>query len=174
MSLKSLFESTKDTFEIRQGSMLEITASTMVLHPSTIPFLGSDMIKYFFTQLIPRLIWPTKPTERNPLFMITTSYYGASEEYGFSSIGLFADSYRIGGWPFLIIWFALCGIFSAWLYRAGPRSGYTPNVIFYIVMLQGIIYYDTEVTTILLRLVHFVPFIFLLVKFVLFRPPKHY
>jgi hypothetical protein len=174
VSLGSFLEGTRNTFEKRQGSLLEITASTMVLHPSTIPFLGSDVLKYFFAQLIPRVLWPDKPTERSPLFMITTNYYGAADEYGFSSIGLFADSYRTGGWAFLIIWFAFCGVFSAWLYRVGPKSGDTPKIIFYIVVLQGVLPYDTEVTTVLLRLAHFIPFIFLLVKFVLFKPPKHY
>ena len=169
----SLVEDTRYTFERRQGNMLDVTASTISLHPSVIRFIGLDMAEYFLRQLIPRVLWPNKPTDRPSFLLITTTYSGAHTEYSFSEIGLFADSYRAGGWPFVVIWFMALGAFSAWLYRQGPGSGNMAGTVFYIAMLTGVLRYEREVTTLLLRLIQFGPLIWIITMFVMFVPLRH-
>ena len=135
----------------------------MFLHPSLEPFVGLEMVEYFFPQLIPRVLFPFKSTERSSLYMITTMYGGATYEYSFTAIGQFADSYRAGGWPIVIIWFSALGIFTAWLYLQGPGSGNLAGTVFYITLLTLILRYDFDIVTILIQLIQFSILLWLIV-----------
>lgn len=166
--LHASFDSTKDVFQSRQGSILNITASALTLHPSSMKFVGPEMIQEFFPQLIPRVFWPGKPLTRSPLLMITTIYGGAATEYSFSSIGLVGDAYRAGGWPTVLIFFLLLGAFSAWIYHHGPQSGSFPGTIMYTTLLSNVLLYDTEISTMLINLIQFGPLLWILVRGVFF------
>jgi hypothetical protein len=167
--LQSSFESTKNTFQVRQGSLLEITASVLALHPDRMPFVGTEMVNEFFPQLIPRVFWPEKPVSLSPLYKITTVYTGAATEYSFSSIGLSADAYRAGGWITVIIFFFLLGGLLAWLYRIGPQSGSLAGTVFYTTLLSNLILYDKDVFGLLVNLAQFGPIIWVTIRLVLFR-----
>jgi hypothetical protein len=155
--------------------MLNIAASAMFLHPNLQPFVGLEMVEYFFPQLIPRVLFPFKSTERPSLYMITTTYGGAPSEYSFTAIGQFADSYRAGGWATVIIWFGVLGIFTAWLYLEGPGSGNLAGTVFYITVLTLILRYDFDTATILIQLIQFGILLWLIVMrgmFVWMKKPQ--
>jgi hypothetical protein len=166
----SLLQTTTETFERRQGYMLDTTASVMVLHPDKMPFVGMQMIEYFVPQLIPRVLWPSKPLERSSLYLITTTYGGAPSEYSFTEIGMAADSYRAGGWVFVVIWFFSLGVLAAWLYLQGPSSGSRAGTVFYVVMITQFLLYSGDVVHTLVRLFQFGPLIWAIIMFVMFVP----
>jgi hypothetical protein len=170
--LTSLFKTTTETFERRQGYMLDITASVMVLHPGKMPFVGIAMIDYFVPQLIPRVLWPSKPLERPSLYLITTTYGGAPSEYSFTEIGMAADSYRAGGWVFVVIWFFVLGVLAAWLYLRGPGRGGLAGTVFYVVMITQFLLYSGDVVHTLLRLIQFGPLLWAIIMFVMFVPKR--
>lgn len=171
--INNLITSTTDTFKNRQGSIMDVTASVLSLHPEYIPYSGREMLQWFFPQLIPRLFWPTKPTERPSILNITTTYYGTQQEYSFSEIGLFADSYRAGGWIIVVVWFLISSVFLAWLYLQGPGSENLAGIVFYIVMITQIFRYDGDITTTVLRLLQFGPLLWLVIFKVIYSKPPH-
>lgn len=164
--------SAMETIEKRQGAMLDITASVLTLHPGNMPFVGEEMAINFFPQLIPRAIWPAKPTERPHLLMVTTTYLNAPYEYSFSEIGLIADSYRAGGWVFMVIWFLLVGAFFSWLYLQGPGSGNLAGTIFYITVITQLIRYENDISTTLVTMIQFAPIIWGIIWAVMFIPTR--
>jgi hypothetical protein len=171
-SAGSSLDSATETFQQRQGAMLDITASVLTLHPDRIPFVGEEMIKNFFPQLIPRVLWPSKSTERPQLLMITSTYLDAPTEYSFSEIGLIADSYRAGGWVFVVVFFLIIGAGFSWLYLQGPGSGNLAGTIFYVIILTQLIRYENDIATTLISLVQFAPLIWGIVWLLMFHPHR--
>jgi len=166
----SSLESATETFEARQGTMLDITASVLTLHPERMPYVGEEMMKSFFSQLIPRVIWPGKPTERPQLLMITTTYLDAPTEYSFSEIGLIADCYRAGGWVFVVVFFLVLGGGFSWLYIQGPVSGNLAGIVFYVTVLTQLIRYENYIATTLISLIQFLPLIWVIIWLLMFKP----
>jgi len=169
--LQSSFDTTKTTFQYRQGGMLDLVASVLFIHPARMPFVGIEMVEAFGLQVIPRAFWPGKPLTRFPLLMITTLYGGAKTEYSFSSIGLVADAYRAGGWIIVVFFFFVFGAFIAWLYVQGPLSETLSGIVFYTTLLANIILYDKDISTLLINLIQFGPLIWIMIRWVLFSSP---
>lgn len=151
----ALFEQSRDTFELRQGSVLEITAAVLVAHPDTLDYTGMDLSVVIAQTLIPRFIWVGKPAERPGLYLISTTYFGFEEETSLSAMGQWADSYRTGGWPFVVIWFIALGAAGAWGYHQGPASRRIGGTAFYLVTLTGILTYDRDVFSTTMRIAQF-------------------
>lgn len=167
--IESSLEETRDVFESRQGSMLDTTASVLYLHPSHMPFLGREMLDYFIDSLVPRIVWPDKPTGRASFYQIMQTYLGI-EAQGFAAIGLVADSYRAGGWLFVAVWFLALGALGGWFYAQGPGSGSAAGTVLYIVLLANLFRYDGAIVTVLLDFFRVIPLIWLIVMRVLFSP----
>ena len=169
--INDLINATSSTFQSRQGSLLDITASVVVLHPTEIPYIGQEMASWFGNQLIPRVLWPDKPVSRSPFLYITSMYTAAEWEYSFSTIGLFADSYRAGGWAAVVIWFWLVSMLLVLLYMQGPGNHNAAGTVFYISIITQIITYDQDVSTVLIRLVQFLPLLWIVIFRVMYRNP---
>jgi hypothetical protein len=171
-SVSELYSDTRETFEGRQSGVMAVTASALFLHPRLEHYVAGETAEYMLQQLIPRLVWPDKPTQRSDLFMITTSYLGAATEYSFSDIGLFADSYRIGGWLFVVLCFISIGAVGAWLYWRGPESANTVGIVFYTVVLSDIVRYSDPVSLVILRLLQMGVLLWFLLRFVFFSAER--
>ncbi|MER2598614.1 MAG: hypothetical protein ABTQ73_03765 [Caldilineales bacterium] len=167
-SWSDLYDESRDTFEERQSGILTITQSIVYLHPTYLPYLAKETIEYTAIQLIPRLVWPDKPAERGDLFMTSTQYLGLSNEYSFSDIGLFGDSYRIGGWFAVALIFSTLGVFGAELYRRGPGVDQLQIIILYMVIVNDIVRYPDPVSLMFMRILQMGGLLWLLLHFVLF------
>lgn len=170
--VRSSFETTRATFEYRQGGMLDLTASALYLHPDRLYFVGTEMAEAFIPQVIPRVFWPGKPLTRSPLLMITTVYGGARTEHSLSALGLAADAYRAGGWVAVVVMFVLLGAFMAWLYVRGPLSGSLVGIVIYTTLLSSVILYDRDFSTLLVNLIQFGPLIWVIVRWVMFSSQR--
>jgi hypothetical protein len=168
-SIGGLFTSTTDTFKSRQGSIMDISASVLVLHPNQIPYLGGQMAAWFFPQMIPRLFWPNKPTDRPAILYITSTYTGAPSEYTLSDIGLFADAYRAGGWIIVMICFFVLAFLLAWLYLQGPGNKNIAGTVFYVIMITQIIRYEGDITTTAIRVIQFAPLLWFAIFKIMFN-----
>jgi hypothetical protein len=164
----SSIESTQNSLQQRQAGIFHITASALYLHPQRLPYQGWEMVQYFFPQLIPRVVWPGKPSERPALLLITTTYGSAEREYSLSSIGLMADSYRAGGWLVLAGFSLFLGVFMAWLYIRGPARGRLAETVFCVVVLTQFLRYDSEITTLLINLLQFGLLMWLILRYFMF------
>lgn len=102
--------------------------------------------------------------------MATITYGGASTEYSHTALGLFADSYRAGGWTVVVIWFILLGFLSAWLYCRGPGSESFAGIVFYTTVLRYMLDYEVLITTAAIRLIQFGPLLWIIIVFFMFRP----
>jgi len=165
-SVDSLFGEIRDLVGQRQASLLDITASVMFIHPSIQPFVGLDLLESLVVQLVPRILWRAKPTAL-VLYDITGLYYGLPSAT-FSAIGLFADSYRAGGWIASAIIMALIGVIGAWLYQRGPGHDDLAVIALYLIVLTRIITYDNSLASPVLDLLQKGIPIWLLLKFVMF------
>lgn len=171
-SMESLFGQTRELILGRQSSLLDITASVVYVHSRSQQYVGEDFMEYIGIQLIPRLIWRSKPTSV-PLYDISGLYYGF-QTAGLSAIGLFGDSYRIGGWVATGMILGLIGMVSAWLYQRGPGLDDSAMIALYLTVTTRIITYDTNLASLILNLAQMGILIWLLLKFVMFAPhPRH-
>jgi hypothetical protein len=143
----------------------------LVMHPAEKPYVGVDMIQYLLPSLVPRIIWPAKPSERWPMYFATTTYMAARTEYTFTALGLVADCYRAAGWPFVVTFFMLFGVLGARLYQAGPGSNKFAGTVFYVFMITWVLVLETELISIIIRLLTFAPLILLCIRFLLFHRP---
>jgi hypothetical protein len=169
--LSGLAEQTRDTFEQRQGSLLEITVAIMAVHPTLRPFIGLDILAYFAEQTIPRVFWPGKPAGHPNLYLILSSYLGLPD-HSWATPGQFADAYRAGGWPFVIIWLSLLGALSAWFYSHGPRTGDLAGTAFYLLLLTSFVTYEDHIVTTTMEFLKFGVLLLLANRYLLFKPPK--
>jgi len=133
-----------ELFQRRQGDLFLVTASVMRQHPAMRPFLGLQMLEALAQNVIPRVLWPSKPAGTNKLYYINTWYTDTIEETSFADIGLFADSYRTGGWLFSFVFFMFLGGFMAWVYWRGPATDHGEWTVLYIVLL-GVFAYSAAI-----------------------------
>ena len=166
--ISSAFESTTDTFKNRQGSLLDVTASALYLHPHYIPFVGGQLAEYFIPQLVPRMLFPSKASGIPAVLSITQTYIGVGTSL--AAIGLFADSYRAGGWFFVVIWFSLFGVLGARVYSLGPAGNHFAGTVIYVTLLMHIMRYDGDITTTMLHLIQWGSLLWLVVMRVMFVP----
>jgi hypothetical protein len=151
---------------------LDITASVVYVHSRNQSYVGGEFLQYLAVQMIPRIIWRSKPTSV-PLYDISGLYYGF-QTAGLSAIGLFGDSYRIGGWAATAVVLGLIGMVSAWLYQRGPGRDDFAMIALYLTVTTRIIAYDTNLASLILNLTQMGILIWLLLKFVMFTPrPRH-
>ncbi len=168
-SIVDLVGQTQTNFETRQSSIFEVTAAFLVVHPKIQPFVFVDLLESIATTIIPRFIWPDKPTARPNIYNISTNYLGAKQELSFAASGQIADAYRIGGILFLIIWLVFIAWFTSILYKAGPAEGNIYGTGFYLLVITTIITYDDDVFSTLMRLLQFGIILFIMNKYVFFN-----
>lgn len=164
--LSGLAVETRETFEQRQGTILEITISMLAVHPDLRPFVGLDMLSYLAQESIPRVFWPGKPAGTRDLYLIVSSYLGLPD-FSLATPGQFADAYRVGGWPFAAIWLCLLGILMAWFYSHGPAIGDLTGTAFCLLMLTSCLDYEYHVALTTLELLKFGLPLWLISRFVL-------
>ncbi len=144
-----LVNETMILFTSRQGSLLDITSAATTLHPKYLPYIGVDLAKAIIFQLIPRVVWPNKPSGDLGLYNITQVYY-SKYGGGFSTIGIFGDAFRFGGWLAVVFWGIIIGIFSAWLYYYYALTGNEIGNAIYLTFLFNLVTYDTTLFNLLL------------------------
>ncbi len=152
--LSGLADETRDTFERRQGILLEVTVAMMAVHPRLQPFVGLDMFTAFAEQAVPRFLWPGKPAGMLDLYLILPTYLGLPN-HSLATPGQFGDAYRAGGWLFVVAWFSLLGALSAWLYARGPGSGDLGGTAFYLLMLTSFITYEDHLVSTSMEILKF-------------------
>ncbi|MBZ5567102.1 MAG: hypothetical protein LAN64_04540 [Acidobacteriia bacterium] len=115
----TLSDSSSTTFHdtlyssVDRFSLLQQTAYVMELTPIVIPYQGSFMYRYMAVTLIPRALWPDKPTvnEANRLYQVTYGLTAVRNLGGVSiSVGMAAESYIAYGWVGTICIMTLVGI----------------------------------------------------------------
>lgn len=151
LNFESMFTNTRDTLNYRQGSQLELTGAILLIHPEQEQFVGEEISKLILQSLIPRVLWQSKPTGNiGPYSRLRSTYLGLPENVGgLVAPGPIADSYRFGGWISTIIWMFLIGVFGAWLYHRGPRTGHPFWTMIYLIVTIQIITFENSILSIL-------------------------
>lgn len=94
---------------ITRASLLEPTAMVMQMTPAQVPFQNGRLYKYLAISLIPRAIWPDKPSfsEANQFYQVA---YGITDRRNLGrvsmSVGTLTESYINFGWmgpPFIML-----------------------------------------------------------------------
>lgn len=165
-------DTSRETFESRQGNLLHITASAVYLHPQYVSYVGGHMVEFLIPQLVPRVFWPSKPAPPELLMRKTTLYFGAPFETSLATLGQVADSYRAAGWLGTAVWHSLLGIFAAWLYIQGPYRKSYPGTVFSIIVLSQILRYDKDMLLTIIQMLQFATVLWLIVNWVLFLPDE--
>jgi hypothetical protein len=168
--ISTLAEETRTTFEIRQRGVFDFTAAVLAVHPSVRPYVAVDMLLLIAEQSIPRFLWLDKPATRPDLYMLSTQYLGLAEETSFTAPGQFADVYRTGGWPLVVLWFCVLGGLTAWLYRQGPEVRSLAGTAFYLVMLTQILSYEESMLSIARGVVQVGILLWIFLKYGMFDP----
>jgi Ca2+/Na+ antiporter len=111
-SLETLRDLTYNS--LSRVALLNQTANVLELTPSTVPYQYGRLYSYMAIALVPRFVWPEKPSvnEANMFYQVA---YGitAEEDLEKSSfaIGILTESYINFGWPGVVLMMFLIGIF---------------------------------------------------------------
>jgi len=141
-------------FQGRQGSLLLTTAAILYLHPQIMPYVGLDVIEALPSALIPRFLWPGKGFVNIDAYQTTELYRDAgSSTGGGTAIGLFADSYRWGGWATMPFILAAFGFLGAWMYHQGPARRDPAGIVFYIAFGLSLLAFESTVFKIFMDMI---------------------
>jgi hypothetical protein len=165
----SLIDQTFTTLSTRQASIFQVSASVLSIHPSKTHYVGIEMAEALLYQVIPRFIWPGKRVGESSIYKINELYYGLPVQ-GLAAIGIFADSYRVAGWFFVIFFFVVFGGGLAWLYWQGPARKSNYGTVFYLTMLVWVISYERSILSMFVFYIEHGLIIYLVSKFLLFGP----
>ena len=97
-----------------RGSLLPQTANVMDITPGIVPYQGARMYQYLVVALIPRVVWPDKPSvnESNRFYQVTYGMTAERDLDGVSiSVGILTEAYISYGWTGTIALMLLVGIF---------------------------------------------------------------
>lgn len=116
----------------RIGDVSTIVTQT----PSHVPFLSpAELLAGPFLGLIPRSIWPGKPV-LDAGYQVNQIYYGgASSTYSSAAVTVYADLYRHGGFPVLIIGMLFLGFFVRMIDSRTTTSGDVDLRLMFLPML---------------------------------------
>ena len=94
---------------VTRASLFEPTAMVMQMTPSQVPYQNGRLYRYLAVSLIPRAVWPDKPSfsEANQFYQVA---YGITDRRDLSkvsmAVGILAESYINFGWfgpPFVML-----------------------------------------------------------------------
>jgi hypothetical protein len=113
---------------VNRLSLLHLAASVVERTPDAVPYQGGKLYSYMFITLIPRFLWPEKPSfnEANQFYQVA---YGLTRmrdlESTSISVGILAESYIGFGWPGVVVVMFLMGLFiyvfkSIFFIQKGP------------------------------------------------------
>jgi hypothetical protein len=171
LSVPEAFDQVSELFRGRQGSALFTAAAVLLLHPTTMPYIGGQVLVAIPAALIPRALWPGKPTVNLEAYQTTELYRDAGTGGG-TAIGLFSDAYRWGGWLVMVLLLFAVGALCAWLYQQGPGSRNFAGTAFYIALGLGIVTYDTSLFKLIMDLLQKGTLVWVITMFVLFYPAQ--
>lgn len=169
MSLGNLYEISEDSVSRRQGSPFGLSMAIMVVHPDFRPYLGQQILKLYIYRLVPRFLWPEKPTRVPDIYRMNTLYLGWEKDTSFSTPSLFGDVYRAGGWLLVPVFFSGLGHIWARLYYEGFIREKQAYVAFYLALLGFMFLADTNVLSILYKFIQYGIPTWFLTSYVLFR-----
>ena len=141
----------RDLTEATSGATLRTDLIHQVAHihsmtPSVVPFQYGETYSYFAVSLIPRLLWPDKPTAGSANRFFGVNYGLQTEEgakittYGISILG---EAYINFGWPGVFVIMLFQGLILGVLQhafgesRSGP-GGQAVFLAFFVFFLNGI------------------------------------
>jgi hypothetical protein len=117
--------------------------------PSYIPHLGYDEFLQIPLHVVPRVLWPEKPSlSRGQWFSANYLDMPASVKSS-TAVTLFGESYLFAGWPTAILGLALLGLVLAVYFKNTAAIGLVP---LYISTIPGIIDVETELSARLVSL----------------------
>lgn len=140
----------------RIGDVSIIVAQT----PSRIPYISpAELLVGPILGLVPRSIWPEKPV-LDAGYQVNQIYYGApSTTYSSAAVSPYADLYRHGGFPVLVVGMLILGFFVRSVdSRASengdgdPRLMFLPMILFTSLVKQEVDYlgFSASIVSILL------------------------
>jgi O-antigen polysaccharide polymerase Wzy len=102
---------------LSRTSLLTQTANIVELTPTVVPYQYGQTYSYLFVALIPRFVWPDKPSANDANRFYQTAY-GITDEDSLSSgsfaSGSMAEAYINFGWPGIMVLMFLIGVFCDW------------------------------------------------------------
>jgi hypothetical protein len=115
-------------------SLLQQTANVMEMTPSVVPYQYGRLYSYLVVTLIPRAIWPQKPSvnDANRFYQVA---YGITDERNLEgvsiAVGALTESYINFGWLGVFLVMVPLGIFFDFFQHTflAERSGYVFNAI---------------------------------------------
>ncbi len=113
---------------ISRVSLVPLVAMVAQRTPEVVPYQHGKLYSYMLITLIPRFIWPEKPTfnEANQFFQLSYGFARARDlEYTSMAVGIMAEAYINFGWPGIVGMMFLMGVFlqafqSFFLARTSP------------------------------------------------------
>jgi len=106
-------------------SLLQPTANVIELTPDIVPYQYGRLYSYLAVTLIPRFVWPSKPSvnDANRWYQVAYRISGTNELRGVSvAVGTLAESYISFGWFGPILIMLPLGIFLGYFQRIFLRS----------------------------------------------------
>jgi hypothetical protein len=122
------------TLTLSRMSLLQQTANVLEMTPSVVPYQNGRLYTFVAVTLIPRFIWPEKPSvnDANRFYQVAYGLTAPEALDGVSiAVGTLAESFINFGWFGLLIVMIPLGIFFDFFQRSflEPECGYLFNAI---------------------------------------------
>jgi hypothetical protein len=139
-----------DKFFGRQAEVASAAGLVVTLTPAVLPYEGIDRFLTLPAGLIPRVLWPDKPTFSRSLWFSSTFRGLELETTSYSAMTIFTEGYLFYGWTGTALAMVIVGVLLAFVRRRldNPRL-----MLVYLALVPTILQVEPELSSYLTTLV---------------------
>lgn len=139
-----------DKFFGRQAEVASATGLVVMLTPAVVPYEGFERFLALPAGLIPRVLWPDKPTLSRGVWFSSTFRGLADDTTSYSAMTIFSEGYLFFGWTGTVVAMMISGVLLAVVRRRldNPRL-----CLVYLALVPTILQIEPELSSYLTTLV---------------------
>jgi hypothetical protein len=134
----------------RQAEVASATGLVVTLTPDIVPYEGLERFLALPASVIPRVLWPDKPTLSRGVWFSSTFRGLADDTTSYSAMTIFSEGYLFYGWTGTVVAMSIAGFLLALVRRRldNPRL-----VLVYLALVPTIIQIEPELSSYVTTLV---------------------
>jgi hypothetical protein len=139
-----------DKFFGRQAEVASAAGLVMTLTPAVVPYEGLERFLWIPVSLVPRVLWPDKPTLLRGLWFSATFRGLDTDTTSYSAMTIFSEGYVFYGWTGVMLAMLMTGVALALMHRSLD----TPRLkIVYLALVPTILQIEPEFSSYVIMLV---------------------
>jgi hypothetical protein len=134
----------------RQAEVASATGLVVTLTPAVLPYEGIERFLTLPAGLIPRALWPDKPTLSRGVWFSSTFRGLDLDTTSYSAMTIFSEGYLFYGWPGTVLAMVIAGVLLAFVRRRLDNPGL---MMVYLALVPTILQIEPELSSYLTTLI---------------------